>query len=51
MNIPGSTKLGAIIEQHQDVLLENWLAGMVSRMIRRDKAAERAHPSRDGKLT
>ena len=40
MSIPNGSKLGAIIQQHQDILLEGWLAGMVSRLIRRDKAAE-----------
>ena len=35
-----SVQLAAIIAKHENELLEGWFAGMMSRMIRRDKNAE-----------
>ncbi len=32
--------LAAILSEHKDVLLDGWMAGMLSRLIRRDKNAE-----------
>ncbi|MEC5161511.1 rsbT co-antagonist protein RsbR [Janthinobacterium sp. CG_23.3] len=50
MNHYTTTQLGAIIEQHQNSLLEGWLAGMMARMIRRDKAAEAQLREQAGQL-
>jgi len=40
MSIATTGHLAKILNDNQDALLEGWLSGMLSRMVRRDKAAE-----------
>ncbi|UGQ47296.1 STAS domain-containing protein [Massilia endophytica] len=40
MSLATTGHLARILTEHQDALLEGWLNGMLSRMVRRDKAAE-----------
>jgi rsbT co-antagonist protein RsbR len=40
MSMATTGQLAKILTEHQETLLEGWLGGMLSRMVRRDKAAE-----------